>query len=102
MNGKRSGAIGVTPSSGSRLAGIEGLRAIAASSVLIYHVWLYSNPNGRTAGVGPLDRVLPDFAFGVILFFTLSGFLLYRPFARPSFSKASSSATTPARSATGG
>jgi peptidoglycan/LPS O-acetylase OafA/YrhL len=38
---------------------------------------------------------MPDFAFGVILFFTLSGFLLYRPFAaallreqeRPSFTK---------------
>ena len=68
-----------TPSTGSRLAGIEGMRAIAASSILVYHVWIYSTPGGR-AGLGPLHRVLPDLAFGVTLFFVLSGFLLYRPF----------------------
>jgi peptidoglycan/LPS O-acetylase OafA/YrhL len=80
VGGRRRGVIGVRPSFGSRLPGIEGMRAIAASSVLVYHVWLLSGPDGSHANVGPLDLVLPDLAFGVTLFFTLSGFLLYRPY----------------------
>jgi peptidoglycan/LPS O-acetylase OafA/YrhL len=68
--------------SGSRLPGVEGLRALAATSILVYHCWLYSAPGGERADLGPLSR----FAFrrltaGVLLFFTLSGFLLYRPLA---------------------
>ena len=70
---------GVAPSSGTRLPGIEGLRAVAACSILVFHTWKYAGPGGRS-DVGALDRVLPDLAFGVTLFFTLSGFLLYRPF----------------------
>jgi peptidoglycan/LPS O-acetylase OafA/YrhL len=69
------------PSFGSRLRGIEGLRAVAACSVLVFHSWLYSAPDGRSARASWLTSILPDFAFGVVLFFTLSGFLLYRPFA---------------------
>lgn len=45
------------------------------------HVWLYGSPSRSRVDVGPLDAVLPDLAFGVTLFFALSGFLLYRPFA---------------------
>jgi peptidoglycan/LPS O-acetylase OafA/YrhL len=68
--------------SGGRLPGIEGLRALAAASILVYHCWLYSAPSGRPVDLGLLSR----FAFrhlpaGVLLFFTLSGFLLYRPLA---------------------
>ena len=44
------------------------------------HSWLYSSPGGQLQRVGPFHHVLPDLAFGVTLFFTLSGFLLYRPF----------------------
>jgi peptidoglycan/LPS O-acetylase OafA/YrhL len=73
----RAGAI---RSGGARLVGIEGLRALAACSILVFHSWLYSSPDARQASLGPLSHVLPDFAFGVVLFFTLSGFLLYRPF----------------------
>lgn len=73
--------IGVVPSRGARLVGIEGFRALAATSVLVYHAWLYSSPTGAGAAAGPLRHVLPDFAYGVTLFFTLSGFLLFRPFA---------------------
>ena len=69
------------PSTGSRLPGIEGLRAIAAGSILVYHVWLFSPPGKNSAPLGSFDRVMQDLAYGVILFFTLSGFLLYRPFA---------------------
>jgi peptidoglycan/LPS O-acetylase OafA/YrhL len=53
---------------------------LAAVSVLIYHSWLYSAPDGRAFQGRLLGLVMPDLAFGVVLFFTLSGFLLYRPF----------------------
>ena len=78
---QRGPHIGVTPSTGARLAGIEGLRAIAAGSVLVFHSWTFSAPPGQSVDAGALTRFLPDLAFGVTLFFTLSGFLLYRPFA---------------------
>jgi peptidoglycan/LPS O-acetylase OafA/YrhL len=71
----------VRPSSGARLPGIEGLRAIAACSILVYHTWLYAPPGRSNAGLGTLDSFMPSLTYGVILFFTLSGFLLYRPFA---------------------
>lgn len=71
---------GVRPTSGDRLEGIEGLRAIAAGSILLYHTWIAASPNGGWADAGPFTRLLPDLSFGVVLFFTLSGFLLYRPF----------------------
>src|SRR5262245_5006866 len=66
---------------GARLPGIEGLRAIAAMSVLVYHVYSYGAPNGRPPDLGPLSGLFPKFSLGVVLFFSLSGFLLYRPFA---------------------
>jgi peptidoglycan/LPS O-acetylase OafA/YrhL len=69
--------VGVPPSFGRRLHGVEGLRAVAACSVLVYHSWAVASPDAK---LGPLVRVLPDLQFGVTLFFTLSGFLLYRPF----------------------
>jgi peptidoglycan/LPS O-acetylase OafA/YrhL len=71
----------VRPSSGSRLQGIEGLRAIAACSILIYHTWQYAPPGEGSADLGGLNRFMSDLGLGVTLFFTLSGFLLYRPFA---------------------
>jgi peptidoglycan/LPS O-acetylase OafA/YrhL len=57
------------------------VRAIAACSILVFHTWLYSAPGEQSSNVGRLGRYMPDLAYGVILFFTLSGFLLYRPFA---------------------
>lgn len=78
--GRSESAVGASPSFGSRLAGIEGVRAVAASSIVVYHVWLHSSPAGARVELGPLDAVLPDLSFGVILFFALSGFLLYRPY----------------------
>jgi peptidoglycan/LPS O-acetylase OafA/YrhL len=66
----------------SRLAGVEGLRALAATSILVYHCWQYSAPGATAVDLGPLSRfVLPHLPVGVTLFFTLSGFLLYRPIA---------------------
>jgi peptidoglycan/LPS O-acetylase OafA/YrhL len=74
-------AAGHRASSGGRVAGIEGLRAIAASSIVVYHVWVYSTPDGRV-DAGYLSRfALPHLPAGVTLFFALSGYLLYRPIA---------------------
>lgn len=68
--------LAVQPSSGSRLPGIEGARAVAAGSVLVYHCWLFGSPDGTSPRLGPLTGVMPHLALGVILFFSLSGFLL--------------------------
>jgi peptidoglycan/LPS O-acetylase OafA/YrhL len=64
----------------TRLVGIEGMRAIAAGSVLLYHVWLYSAPGGRSVDLGILTKVFDNLRAGVTLFFVLSGFLLFRPY----------------------
>jgi peptidoglycan/LPS O-acetylase OafA/YrhL len=68
---------------GRRAAGLDGLRALAALSVLCFHVWLYRFPDPtRIRHTGLFDHVLSDFRLGLILFFVLSGYLLYRGFAR--------------------
>jgi peptidoglycan/LPS O-acetylase OafA/YrhL len=60
------------------------MRALAASSVLVLHCWLYSDPRGPAPDVGwPATSILPHLGLGVTLFFALSAFLLYRPFAGP-------------------
>jgi peptidoglycan/LPS O-acetylase OafA/YrhL len=71
----------IPPSSGNRLAGIEGLRAIAASAIVIVHVWGFGAADGVVVGSGRWTDAIASLAAGVTLFFTLSGFLLYRPFA---------------------
>ena len=68
----------VTPSWGRRLIGMEGLRGAAAISVLMGHVQVHL-AGGVDFGAG--DRVLAELGHGLTLFFALSGFLLFRPFA---------------------
>ncbi|MDY0910373.1 acyltransferase [Microbacterium sp. CFBP9034] len=68
----------VEPSWGRRIVGIEGLRGIAATAVLVSHV---KGLTAADADLGALAPVLPLLAYGLTLFFALSGFLLYRPFA---------------------
>ncbi len=70
----------VPPTIGARLPHVEGARALAASSIVVFHVWKYGSSSGP-ASLGPTGRLLPHLALGVTLFFALSGFLLYRPFA---------------------
>ncbi len=80
--------------SGARLAGVDGLRALAATAVVIQHIWRFSDPGGTSPDWGLASTaVLPHLRIGLTLFFVLSGFLLYRPFVaaisdrrpRPSF-----------------
>jgi peptidoglycan/LPS O-acetylase OafA/YrhL len=69
------------PRSQSRIPGVEGVRAIAAGCILIYHCWLYGAGGGERARLGLVNRfVLPQLPLGVMLFFALSGFLLYLPY----------------------
>lgn len=74
--------IGFHPSTTPRLQGIEGLRAIAAGSIVLVHVWAFSSPDDVILGLGSgLGNAISTLSVGVTLFFTLSAFLLYRPFA---------------------
>lgn len=58
---------------------LDGLRAIAALSVVLTHVAFLT---GEVISTGPFAPLLSRLNFGVTLFFLLSGFLLYRPFVR--------------------
>ncbi|HVE66978.1 MAG TPA: acyltransferase [Solirubrobacteraceae bacterium] len=79
---KRGGRLVPVPATAApgRLAGIEGLRATAAVAVVLHHVWILDGGArvGQDTGV---QTVFLNLALGVTLFFALSGFLLYRPFA---------------------
>lgn len=68
----------VNPSWGRRLLGIEGLRAFAAVAVMVTHVYGKLGPG---AVHGEAERILGFAGNGLTLFFALSGFLLFRPFA---------------------
>ncbi|MER7460254.1 acyltransferase [Micromonospora sp. NPDC126480] len=57
---------------------LEGLRALAVLAVLVHHV---SYLSGLTNSLGRFGGLLARLDLGVALFFALSGFLLYRPFA---------------------
>jgi peptidoglycan/LPS O-acetylase OafA/YrhL len=70
-----AGALPAPGDGGRRIPGLDGLRAVAACSVLIFH----ASSNAGTSG--PLMLVIPPLREGVTLFFCLSGFLLYRSFA---------------------
>jgi peptidoglycan/LPS O-acetylase OafA/YrhL len=64
-------------SGGVHFAGLDGYRAIAALMVVVTHVAFATGVAGR----GPVGSLLSRMDFGVTLFFLLSGFLLYRPWA---------------------
>ena len=57
--------------------GLEGLRALAAVMVVVHHAVATAGP-GRT---GLLWTPAAVFDAGVAIFFVLSGFLIYRPYA---------------------
>ena len=77
----RGGLEAPAPATQPRYAGFDGLRAIAATLIVLHHV-------GFTSGAtydqwfGPY---LGRMDIGVPIFFVISGFLLYRPFVSALF-----------------
>jgi peptidoglycan/LPS O-acetylase OafA/YrhL len=74
----RSGAAGPTA---GRLAGLSGLRGVAALAIVTGHVWDSGSPDGTRPDVGWFEHIRDLLSLSVVLFFSLSGFLLYRRFA---------------------
>lgn len=64
------------------MARLDGIRALAAASVICFHVWLYREQRPRGVRTELLDQVLFHTNVGLICFFVLSGYLLYGAFAR--------------------
>ena len=71
------------PAGPGRAAAIDGLRALAALSVLGYHAWLYTRER-VSAGVREslADELAHELRLGLVLFFVLSGYLLFGPWVR--------------------
>ncbi len=65
------------PPGNPRFPLFDGLRAVAAFSVLIFHVGFWSHMDIGTGGISPY---VARGNVGVAVFFAISGFLLYRPF----------------------
>ena len=73
------GPSGTVDNADRRFDCFDGLRAIAALLVVFFHVARAFRPSWiSTEGWRWVDRLGP---FGVCIFFLISGFLLYRPFA---------------------
>lgn len=80
---KRAGFLsraGFPDVTGSRLPGIDGLRAVAALWVVLFHIQAFSHARFGHHLPG-LDLFLQSGSTGVSLFLVLSGFCLYIPFA---------------------
>ena len=66
-------------SNSNRLPAVDGLRAVAALWVVLFHVTAFSH--ARFPEVPGIDLFLKSGSTGVSLFLVLSGFCLYLPFA---------------------
>lgn len=64
-----------------RAAGLDGLRGIAALCVFLVHIWIYTQPS-RPPRDDFWDYLTFELRLSVVFFFVLSGFLLFRDFAR--------------------
>lgn len=69
------------PPGNPRFPLVDGLRAVAALSVLVTHTAFISGFNGH----GLAGQITSRLDIGVALFFVISGFLLYRPFVAARF-----------------
>ena len=63
-----------------RAQALDLIRAFAAMAVLTYHVWLYRLPNPNSPRREDfIDQILFEWRIGLVVFFVMSGYLLYRP-----------------------
>ncbi len=66
-----------------RAQALDLVRAAAAMAVLSFHVWQYTLPNpNRPTRDGLIDHVIFEWRIGLVVFFVMSGYLLYRPLLR--------------------
>jgi peptidoglycan/LPS O-acetylase OafA/YrhL len=66
-----------------RYAALDGLRGIAALTVFAIHVWIYQLPNTVKLQRDSWEKTLLfEGRVAFVMFFVLSGYLLYRAFAR--------------------
>jgi peptidoglycan/LPS O-acetylase OafA/YrhL len=65
-----------------RDGGLDLLRGLAAVSVVLFHVWLYAQAAPPARAHGLADAFWSAGRLGLVLFFVLSGYLLYRPWIR--------------------
>lgn len=71
-----------------RSARIESLRALAALAVLVGHAFGHAHDYRAEEILATFkDRLVHGGGFGVFLFFTLSGYLLFWPFARRDYGR---------------
>ncbi|MEU8381089.1 acyltransferase [Streptosporangium sp. NPDC048865] len=77
--GLTGGDVRDLPSVGGHLDAMDGVRAVASFGVLVYHV---ASTTGASLREGFLPALLSRGDIAVPVFFFLSGFLLYRPWAR--------------------
>ena len=84
----------VRPAFGGYLGGTEGIRGFFCILIVWYHCWLYTGgPDGPPTTGWLYTLVITRWQLGLMVFFMLSAFLLYRPFvqsimrgtARPAF-----------------
>lgn len=72
------------PNRAPRNAALDGLRASAALSVFVFHAWLYTL-KGTIASAAPdslANDLFSQLRIGLVLFFVLTGFLLFRAWVR--------------------
>jgi peptidoglycan/LPS O-acetylase OafA/YrhL len=66
-----------------RFAALDGLRGVAALTVFAIHVWIYQLPNTVELRRDSWEKTLLfEGRVAFVMFFVLSGYLLYRAFAR--------------------
>jgi peptidoglycan/LPS O-acetylase OafA/YrhL len=72
---------------------VDGLRGIAVLLVFLYHTWIFSllDPSLRVFGITlPTGMMVRAGYLGVDIFFIISGFCLYLPYARAEYFKRAS------------
>ena len=73
----------MTKATQRRYAALDGLRGIAALMVFAIHVWIYQLPNTVELRRDSWEKTLLfEGRVAFVMFFVLSGYLLYRAFAR--------------------